>query len=61
MRPRRLPLVTSARFCGEERASSKGLRGDGQPVERSKPRAGQGGHQWMISFKSDFVLILEAG
>ena len=38
-----LPLVTSARFCGVARASSRGKRGDGQPVERSKPRVGHGG------------------
>jgi predicted nuclease of restriction endonuclease-like (RecB) superfamily len=34
-----MPLVTSARICVVERASSRGIRGDGQPVERSKPRA----------------------
>lgn len=29
--------------CGVERASSRGGRGDGQPVKRSKPRVGHGG------------------
>jgi hypothetical protein len=43
LRPTPLPLVTSARFCGVERASSRGKRGDGQSVERSKPRVGHGG------------------
>jgi hypothetical protein len=37
-----LPLLTSARFCGVERASSRGIRGDVQPVKRSKPRVGHG-------------------
>src|SRR5208283_4573608 len=31
MRSLELPLVTNARFCGVERASSRGIRGDGQP------------------------------
>jgi len=44
LRPTLLPLVTSARFCGVERASSRGIRGDGQPVERSKPCVGHGGN-----------------
>ena len=29
--------------CGVERESSRGGRGDGQPVKRSKPRVGHGG------------------
>ena len=32
-------------ICGVERASSRGIRGDGQPVERSKPRVGHGGFE----------------
>ena len=28
--------------CGAEQASSRGGRGDGQPVQRSKPRVGHG-------------------
>jgi hypothetical protein len=43
IRLKQMPLVTSARFCGVERASSRGIRGDVQPVERSKPRVGHGG------------------
>ena len=30
--------------CEVERASSRGGRGDGQPVKRSKPRVGHGVH-----------------
>jgi hypothetical protein len=29
--------------CEVKRASSRGIRGDGQPVERSNPRVGHGG------------------
>jgi hypothetical protein len=41
--PPLLPLVTSVRFCGVERAWSRGILGDRQPVKRSKPRVGRGG------------------
>jgi hypothetical protein len=33
--------------CEVERASSRGERGDGQPVERSKPRVGHG-EDWLL-------------
>ena len=46
------PLHREARderaVCKVERASSRGGRGDGQPVERSKPRVGHG--VWRLSF-----------
>lgn len=39
-----MPLVTSARIFEVERRR-RGGQGDGQPVERSKPRVGHGGNQ----------------
>ena len=61
MRPNPLPLVTSARFCGVERASSRGIRGDGQPVERSKPRVGHGGQTGLTELHCDGLLKFKSG
>jgi len=38
----RMSLVTSARFAKWNGRRREGIRNDGQPVERSKPRAGHG-------------------
>ena len=56
-----LPLVTSARFCGVERASSRGRRGDGQPVERSNPRVGHGGQTGLTELHCDGLLKFKSG
>ena len=61
LRPTPLPLVTSARFCGVERASSRGIRGDGQPVERSKPRVGHGGQTGLTELHCDGLLKFKSG
>jgi hypothetical protein len=61
LRPTPLPLVTSARFCGVERASSRGIRGDGQPLERSKPRVGHGGQTGLTELHCDGLLKFKSG
>ena len=43
MRHLRMRARDERAVCGVERASSRGGRGDGQPVQRSKPRVGHGG------------------
>jgi len=39
----RMPARDERAVCGVERASSRGIWGDGQTVEHSKPRVGHGG------------------
>ena len=48
LRPCTMQARDERAVCEAERASSRGGRGDGQPVERSKPRVGHGDKHGII-------------
>ena len=47
LRPCTMQARDERAVCEAERASSRGGRGDGQPVQRSKPRVGHGVGGWL--------------
>ena len=49
LRPCTMQARDERAVCGVERASSRGRRGDGQPVERSKPRVGHGAISFTVT------------
>jgi len=55
-----LLLVTSAGLRSGT-ASSRGRRGDGQPVERSNPRVGHGGQTGLTELHCDGLLKFKSG
>ena len=61
LRPNSIPARDERAVCGVERASSRGIRGDGQPVERSKPRVGHGGQTDLTELHCDGLLKFKSG
>ena len=61
LRPTPIAARDERADCGVERASSRGRRGDGQPVERSNPRVGHGGQTGLTELHCDGLLKFKSG